>query len=272
MAVETFIGKDVIKPEQMRPTLETKNIGSDRPRGTELPSWGESPEKDVSMRRDSDRPDRRELPSFSSMKDQDSRTDLESDKNMDSGRSQADNNESVQNNTEKQNTDSMEQNRPEKSTETANESNENSNLTEEQKMKIKEETNWSDEIIDSISSWEEYEIYKNAGLTEAEINGKKCLIRNDIDWNQKDIFGRTNKERAKQGLPPLSKTGNPIELHHIGQHSDSPLAELTPEEHRGKGNDGILHNKSNASEIDRIDFAAERSSHWKERVNGGNSK
>ena len=142
-------------------------------------------------------------------------------------------------------------------------------LTDEQKQRIKEETGWSDEIIDSIGSLEEYEIYKNAGLVEAEIGGKKCLIRNDIDWNQKDAFGRTNKERAEQGLSPLNKDGKPIELHHIGQHSDSPLAELTQEEHRGKGNDGILHNKNVNSEIDRTAFANERSQHWQARVKEG---
>ena len=64
MALEAFLGKDVVMSEQTRPTIETKNAGIERPRGTELPSWGESPEKDVSMRRDSDRPDRRELPSL----------------------------------------------------------------------------------------------------------------------------------------------------------------------------------------------------------------
>lgn len=139
-------------------------------------------------------------------------------------------------------------------------------LTDEQKQRIKEETGWSNEIIDAISSWQEYEIYKNAGLVESEIGGKKCLIRNDIDWTQKDAFGRTNKERAEQGLSPINKDGKPIELHHIGQHADSPLAELTQEEHRGKGNDGILHNKNIESEINRTAFANERSQHWQARV------
>ena len=45
------------------------------------------------------------------------------------------------------------------------------------------------------SIFEEGEIYKKAGLQEAEIDGKKCLIKSDIYWNQKDEFGRTNKER-----------------------------------------------------------------------------
>ena len=134
-----------------------------------------------------------------------------------------------------------------------------------------EETGWSDEIINAIGSREEYEVYKKAGLVEAEINGKKCLIRNDIDWNQKDAMGRTNRERAEQGLSPLNKDGKVIELHHIGQHADSPLAELTADEHRGKGNDLILHNKAKESEIDRQTFTKERSEHWEARANeGGN--
>lgn len=140
-------------------------------------------------------------------------------------------------------------------------------LTDEEKAKIKEEMGWSDEIIDAIGSWKEYEIYKNAGLVEVEIGGKKCLIRTDIDWNQKDAMGRTNKERAEQGLSPINKDGKVIELHHIGQHADSPLAELTQEEHRGKGNDTVLHNKTKESEIDRQAFAGERSSHWAARAN-----
>lgn len=38
-----------------------------------------------------------------------------------------------------------------------------------------------------------------------------------------------------------SNMGHPYELHHIGQKNDSPLAILTQEEHRGKGNDKIWH-------------------------------
>lgn len=143
----------------------------------------------------------------------------------------------------------------------------NKGLTDEEKAKIKEETGWSDEIIDAIGSWKEYEIYKDAGLVEAEIGGKKCLIRTDIDWEQKDAMGRTNRERAEQGLSPINKDGKVIELHHIGQHPDSPLAELTQEEHRGKGNDTVLHDKTKVSEIDRQVFAEERGSHWAERAN-----
>ena len=69
----------------------------------------------------------------------------------------------------------------------------------------------------------------------------------------------------QEGKAPLDKDGKPIELHHIGQKSDAPLAELKREEHRGKGNDAILHDKNKNSEIDREVFATQRTEHWKSR-------
>lgn len=142
-------------------------------------------------------------------------------------------------------------------------------LSEEEKQRIKDETGWSDEIIDAIGSMEEYRIYKDTGLQEVEINGRKCLVRSDIDWDQKDSMGRTNKERAEAGLSPINKDGDTIELHHIGQKKDGSLAELTPDEHRGKGNYSVLHDTYKESEIDRVAFNEERSNHWKERANKG---
>lgn len=139
-------------------------------------------------------------------------------------------------------------------------------LSEVEKSRIREESGWPDEITDQIHSVREYEIYQNAGLQETKINGKPALTRTDINWNQKDQFGKTNIERMEQGRAPLGSNGRPIELHHIGQHNDSPLAELTLEEHRGKGNDTILHNKTIESEIDRVTFESERIDHWKERA------
>lgn len=88
--------------------------------------------------------------------------------------------------------------------------------------------------------------------------------------NQKDELGRTNKERMENGQPPITKNGETVELHHIGQKADSPLAELTTQEHRGKGNDTILHDKQKESEIDRTEFAKERENHWEARADQDN--
>ena len=55
---------------------------------------------------------------------------------------------------------------------------------------------------------EQYEIYKNAGLYEAEINGRKCLIK-DIDMDYVDPkTGMTNRERLAhrpRSLSPIDK-------------------------------------------------------------------
>lgn len=139
-------------------------------------------------------------------------------------------------------------------------------LTTEEKKLIKDETGWSDKIVNSIGSMKEYEIYKNADLIESEINGKPCLIKSDIDMSRKDTMGRNNNERMSQGLAPLDNNGEPVELHHIGQKNDSPLAELTREEHRGVQNDSILHDKTIESQIDRNRFNTERANHWKGRA------
>jgi hypothetical protein len=142
-------------------------------------------------------------------------------------------------------------------------------LTDADREKIKQETGWSDEIVDAIKTKEECEVYKNANLTEQEINGRPCLVKTNIDMEQKDDFGRTNRERMEQGLSPIAKNGERVELHHIGQKPDSPLAELTTTEHRGKDNDTILHDKTQNSQIDRDEFQKEKEAHWETRVAQG---
>ena len=122
------------------------------------------------------------------------------------------------------------------------------------------------EVLDAIGSEAEAKIYEEANLEPAEVNGKDALIRTDIDYDQKDAMGTTNLDRMKLGRAPLDANGKPIELHHIGQKQDSPLAELTSAEHRGNGNDNVLHNKQKESEINREDFDKERKDYWKARA------
>lgn len=148
-------------------------------------------------------------------------------------------------------------------------------LTEAEKTKIKEETGWSDEIIENIKNMEQYEILKEAGLVETEIDGRKCLVRENIDLNYTDEDGVTNRERMARGLPPLdSKTGKPIELHHLGQKANSPLVELTAEEHRtgeyedGKKNQSLWHDNTIETEVhgEGNRWTSERRDHWTARA------
>lgn len=122
------------------------------------------------------------------------------------------------------------------------------------------------EVIDAIGSEAEAKIYEDAGLEHKEVNGKDALVRNDINYDQKDVFGDSNLERMKQGKPPLDQNGKPVELHHVGQKPDSTLAELTGSEHRSNGNDNVLHDKLKESEINRDDFGRERKEYWQARA------
>jgi midasin (ATPase involved in ribosome maturation) len=115
------------------------------------------------------------------------------------------------------------------------------------------------------ASEEERQIYQDANLEKGEVNNRDVLEKIHIDYDAKDPFGNTNLQRMEQGKAPLID-GKPVELHHIGQEMDSPLAELTQDEHRGPGNDGVLHDKQKESEIDRNKFNSERDDHWKSRA------
>ena len=110
---------------------------------------------------------------------------------------------------------------------------------------------------------EEAAVYKGLNVIEKDVNGRACFQRTDIDYKIKDEFGKTNKERMLEGKAPLMN-GKPVELHHIGQKQDSPLAELTHDEH--KGNYRLLHEvHPQTSQIDRSAFAKEKANYWKMR-------
>ncbi len=147
-------------------------------------------------------------------------------------------------------------------------------LTEEEKAAIKAETGWSDEIIDHIENMEQARIYMNAGLHEEEINGRKCLVK-DIDMDYVDPkTGLTNRELMAKGRSPIdSKTGERIELHHMGQDPDGPFAELCENSEHGDGNHGVLHTKTEGSWRNdpdaRNQYQSEKINHWKARAQEG---
>ena len=160
-----------------------------------------------------------------------------------------------------------------------NQENMNKFLTIEQQNLLHNQTGWSDNVISHIRSMEEAAIYMKAGLVERNIGGRVALIRKDINWSDfscrhewlKDRLADwkswqcyNNADLIGEGYPPRDKNGDPYELHHIGQHQDSPYAELTWAEHRGDGNYAILH-PQRESEIDRQEFTGEKSYYWQAR-------
>ena len=149
---------------------------------------------------------------------------------------------------------------------------EKTGLTEDEKAKIIKETGWSSEIVNCIESMDQYEVYKNADLHEAEIDGRKCLVK-DIDMDYVDPkTGLTNRELMEKGRAPIdAKTGESIELHHMGQNFNSPFAELCANSEHGDGKDAILHDKKVESwrqdpEKKNQYNNVQRPNHWKARA------
>lgn len=142
----------------------------------------------------------------------------------------------------------------------------NASLSQTEYTYVKKETGWSDDVVNYIRTLEEADVYINAGLKEVQVGDRKVLIRSDIDLDMVTPEGDTNRERMNKGKAPYTKSGEKIELHHIGQKNESPLAELAKTEHRGKGRHGKLHNLKMKSKVDHDNFNSDREMYWKERL------
>lgn len=151
---------------------------------------------------------------------------------------------------------------------------------EDFKLKVKRLTGWSDEIVNAIRSEAEARIYMDAGLKDVVVNGRHALVQPDInpdylmpEWliriNGENWRGWSNSDLMGEGYPPHDRNGDPYELHHIGQLTDSPLAELTWVQHHDKGNYAVLHTLDDYSDIDRGVFEREKASHWMARSKAG---
>lgn len=149
-----------------------------------------------------------------------------------------------------------------------------------EKTQLKLRTGWSTQILDNIGTMAEAEIYIRAHLREAVVGGRPALVRTDIDWSAFNCRAEWLKQKLAdyqkwkdynnadligEGYPPRDSNGDPYELHHIGQHQNSPFAELTWAEHMGDGNNTILHQAGKESEIDRHLFDQEKSQYWQDR-------
>ncbi|PKG85450.1 nuclease [Colwellia sp. 75C3] len=150
----------------------------------------------------------------------------------------------------------------------AKEINNNPVLQESEQNEIKNKSEYSKSINEAMYSTDELSIYQDVPLAENTVNDNLALCRDDIDLNKADEMGQSNLERMEKGKPPVDQTGKPIELHHVGQKADSPLAELSYKEHRDGevGNNIVLHDGTQDSKINRVDFDKEKRDYWKERV------
>ncbi|MET8566243.1 HNH/ENDO VII family nuclease [Streptomyces flaveolus] len=106
-----------------------------------------------------------------------------------------------------------------------------------------------------------------------EYNGQRIYQRDDLVnpdyFSPADKYGRSNLKRMQQGLAPMGPDDKPLNLHHMLQTQDGPIAEVTHSMHFGNYNQ--LHWKAGTripSGIDRDAFNAWKSQYWKDRAAG----
>ncbi|MFI9114113.1 HNH/ENDO VII family nuclease [Streptomyces venezuelae] len=106
-----------------------------------------------------------------------------------------------------------------------------------------------------------------------DYNGQRIYQRDDLVnpdyFSPVDKYGRSNLKRMQQGLAPLGPDGQPLNLHHMLQTQDGPIAEVTHSMHFGNYNQ--LHWKAGTkipSGIDRDAFNTWKSQYWKDRAAG----
>lgn len=143
---------------------------------------------------------------------------------------------------------------------------------------IQKESGWSDKICNELirtkTTWEQYKVYREAGLKEQEINDKSYLCK-DIKWDYVDEkTGMTNRELMEKGRSPIDpETGEKIELHHMGQDYDAPLVELNENSEHGDGNHKVLHPQREDSfrqdAKKRAKYDYEKIQYWKARAAEG---
>ncbi|BAQ24700.1 HNH/ENDO VII family nuclease [Streptococcus troglodytae] len=119
-------------------------------------------------------------------------------------------------------------------------------------------------VLDTMYNFQELKHYHELNLAPMKFgetaDGKDrfVLVPKDLEMKQPvDVQGRTNQERAEQGLS-LKKDGKILEVHHIGQVEGGHYALLTKEEHTQNGYDKMLHNPNKAGVDHGIPFEADK--------------
>ena len=106
-----------------------------------------------------------------------------------------------------------------------------------------------------------------------QFNGNKVYARDDLfdpahisTWQERgtSVTG-TNLERMASGRAPIGTDGKSVNLHHMTQSQDGPIAEMTQTFHQS--NSSVIHINPNTipSGIDRPTFNKWSSQYWKKR-------
>lgn len=99
-----------------------------------------------------------------------------------------------------------------------------------------------------------------------DFRGNKVYQRNDLVDPELKVNGETNLQRMRSGRAPIGPDGNPLELHHMLQRQDGPIAELTRTFHADYRS--IIHINPNTipSGINRSQFNTWRRAYWRQRA------
>jgi len=100
-----------------------------------------------------------------------------------------------------------------------------------------------------------------------EFQGVTVYQRTDlINPNLTDKYGRTNLVRMRQGLAPLGPDGASMNLHHMLQTQDGPIAEVTETFHQQNSSIVHVNPKTIPSGISRSPFDTWRRQYWMNRA------
>lgn len=117
-----------------------------------------------------------------------------------------------------------------------------------------------------IHTYEELDYYEKKNYHEVTWNGRHALII-DVIPEYKGPDGISNSALMKQGKPPrvpkYDEEGYVYHLHHVGQHSTSPLAVIPEQDHNGPGLSSIFHPGRPDKELHDAEFEVIKSLFWK---------
>lgn len=118
-----------------------------------------------------------------------------------------------------------------------------------------------------IHTFEELDYYIKRSYHEVEFDGKPALI---VDINpdyRSSITGLTNRELMRAGKAPVvpnrDKEEYVFHLHHIGQHTTSPLATIPEYDHNSSEFSSYFHQGKPNAELHDASFEAEKKNFWR---------
>ena len=135
------------------------------------------------------------------------------------------------------------------------------------KKSIEDRNLFTSEIAPYIHTYEELDYYEKGSYHEIDWNGRHALIIDVFpEYIGKD--GKSNRELMMSGKAPRVPNSGDItdkvyHLHHIGQHSTSPLAIIPEMDHNSPNLSSIFHPGTPNKELHDSQFNVLKSLFWK---------